>query len=299
MARRALRGFLAALALGPAACGRPLPGPPPLPPGAAWHDDWYALMRIDDRSFAVSEPRYEQHNVSYLLMGDTRALLLDTGPGERDPRPLVASLTSLPVTATASHLHFDHVGGHERFEGIASVDLPSMRARIAADGRFTPSFVQHGGPGRPSFRIGEWWAPDAAVDLGGRTLQVLSTPGHTRESITLWDAASCQLYTGDFLYPGDLFAFTPDADLAAYRESARRLLRLGEPCGDTLSIWGAHVPRPDASPRQTRADLVRLEAALDALLAGDAGGGRLALVMGIPVRRHEFAGGLAILMPVW
>ena len=127
---------------------------------------------------------------------------------------------------------------------------------------------------------------------------MLSIPGHTPESLGLYDPVRRRLFTGDFLYPGDLFAFNPGADLAAYRESARRLLALTAEAPD-LAILGAHVPSADTSPRQTRADLVRAEATLAALLEGRAGAGELAWFLVIPVRRFAFGGGLAILAPLW
>jgi glyoxylase-like metal-dependent hydrolase (beta-lactamase superfamily II) len=291
----AAAAFLAVLAS--AGCGsREGAGAPPrLWAGAEWLDDWYAIERIDEATFALFEPRYAQHNVSYLLVGSERALLFDTGPGERDIRSVVRQLTDRPVVAAFSHTHYDHVGGHEGFGAVGSLDHPTLRARTDGTGRFTPTLLQHGAPGRPSFRITEWWKPGAEIDLGGRRLRALSIPGHTPESLGLFDPERRQLFTGDFLYPGDLFAFNPGADLAAYRESAQRLLALTAATPD-VAIFGAHVPTADTSPRQTRADLVRAEAALAALLDDRAGAGELAWFLVIPVRRHDFGDGLAILV---
>ena len=284
------------------ACGGEAPpaAPPPLAPGAVWFDDWYTVTRLDGRTFAIAEPRYEQHNVNYLIAGDTRAVLFDTGPGVRDIRPVVASLTELPIVASFSHLHFDHVGGQAAFASVASLDHPTIRARTAPDGAFTPALLQHGAPGRPTFRIAEWWAPDATVDLGGRALRVLSAPGHTPESLALYDAAAGQLFSGDTLYPGDLFAFAPGADLVAYRDTARRLLDLtaGRP---DVAIYGAHVQDVSASPRQGLGDLEALERATDDLVADPAHAPpwTLAWFEWIPTRRYAFGGGLVILAPLY
>jgi glyoxylase-like metal-dependent hydrolase (beta-lactamase superfamily II) len=274
--------------------------PPPLAPGATWFDDWYAVTKLDERSFAIAEPRYDQHNVNYLLVGDTRALLFDTGPGVRDIRPVVAALTDRPVTAAFSHLHYDHIAGQPDFESIASLDHPSIRSRVASDGHFTPSLLQHGATGRPTFRITEWWAPDARINLGGRVLQVLPVPGHTPESLALYDAERAQLFSGDYLYPGDLFAFGPGSDLVAYRDTARRLLDLvvDRP---GVAIYGAHVPTPSTSPRQGMRDLERLASALDDLLGAPAHARpwTLAWFEWIPTRRYPFDDGLVILAPLF
>jgi glyoxylase-like metal-dependent hydrolase (beta-lactamase superfamily II) len=215
------------------------------------------VTRIDDHTFAIAEPRYDQHNLDYLIVGDTRALLFDTGPGVRDIRPLVASLTDRPVTAAFSHLHFDHIGGQAEFASVASLDHPSIRSRVANDERFTPT-------------------------------------------LALYDAERGQLFSGDYLYPGDLFAFGPGSDLAAYRDTAQRLLALTAQRPD-LAIYGAHVSAPSASPRQHRSDLERLAAALDDLLADrdHALPWTLAWFEWIPTRRHAFGDGLVILLPIF
>ena len=288
---------LAALLL-VAAAARADPALPPLAAGETWFDDWYAVERIDEHTFAIAEPRYDQHNLEYLIVGSDRALLFDSGPGVRDIRRVVASLTKRPVIAAFSHLHFDHVGGLAQFASVGSLDLPSIRARADAQGRFMPSLLQHAALGRPRWRISEWWPPGGAIDLGGRTLRAISVPGHTPESLALYDAERGQLFSGDFLYPGDLYAFGPGSDLAAYRDSARRVLALtrGQ---DALAIYGAHVPSSDTLPRQGREDLVRAQQALGALLAGQAGPWRLVWVLHVPVRRYTFGHGLAILAPLF
>ncbi len=156
---------------------------------------------------------------------------------------MVASLTHLPVTVIVSHLHFDHLGGIAPFGHVAMVDLPQTRADVSG-GRFTPTRYQYLGlfDGRqpPSIRVTEWIKPAATIDLGGRTLTVLSTPGHTPTSIALFDPVKKWLFIGDFVYPTTLYAFLPGASLSAYQATTQRLLRT-LPAGTIL--WTAHCCR--------------------------------------------------------
>lgn len=281
----ALRAALVCAAL---ACSVPPTEEPILWRGAEWLDDWFALERIDAHTFAIGEPRYWQYNLNYLIVGEARAVLLDSGPGERDIAEVVARLTSQPVTAAFSHAHFDHIGNHERFESVALIDLPCLRERVEA-GVFRPSLAQHLTPGRPEFRVTEWWKPGGIVDLGGRRLEVISIPGHTPESMALFDAERGQLFTGDFIYPGELFAFTPGADLEAYLASARRLI---ERTGGDEILYGGH-----AAPRLPRAALTRLERVLAGILDGSGAWSRVWFSV-LPLRRYAL-GDIAVLTPAF
>ena len=100
-----------------------------LPP-LRWLDDYYVVADLGKNTFAIGEPRYGQCNFSYLIIGSARALLFDTGPGVRNIAPIVRQLTSLPVEALPSHLHFDHTGNLARFADVALPDLPALRPAI-------------------------------------------------------------------------------------------------------------------------------------------------------------------------
>ena len=78
-------------------------------------DDWFTIDEIDTDTYIISEYRHWEETHCYLLNGSDRSLLLDTGLGICDIREAVCRLTSLPVTAVATHIHWDHVGGHQYF----------------------------------------------------------------------------------------------------------------------------------------------------------------------------------------
>jgi glyoxylase-like metal-dependent hydrolase (beta-lactamase superfamily II) len=200
--------------------------------GATWHDDWYAIEWIDDQTLALAEPRYWQYQVSYLLLGDQRAILFDSGSGKRDIRPVVESFTELPVVVVCSHPHFDHLGNHHRFERVAMFDHPTLRERVK-DGWFRPSFGQYLNLARPRFRVTEWWAAGQQFDLGDRTLIVLHVPGHSPDSIALLDRERGQMFLGDYLYNDLLYV----DDLGQYLETSETLLAQSR---GTERLFGAH-----------------------------------------------------------
>ena len=64
------------------------------------------------------------------------------------------------------------------------------------------------------------------LDLGGRIVEVIFTPGHTPDSVALLDRQNGLLFTGDNFYPGPIYLFAPETDFAAYTRSVARLAAL-------------------------------------------------------------------------
>jgi hydroxyacylglutathione hydrolase len=249
----------------------PLPKPE-LQVTGHWFDDYFLIEPIDPTTLAIGEPRYYQGNYSYLILGTERAVLFDAGTGLKDIVPVIRSLTTLPVTVIPSHLHFDHVGALGRFDRTALLDDRSLRERLR-DGRLTLERYEFLGFAdrlqAPTFRVDEWWAPDSTIDLGGRHLRVLSTPGHTPTSVSLYDESRHQLFAGDFIYPGNLYAFLPGASRSAYLATTTRLLSIVDP---ETQIFAAHMADPPAlvgAPVLRVSDLRMLEGALISINQGD------------------------------
>ncbi len=251
---------------------RPAPkAPPPLPPSVSWSGEWYTVERLDEATIAIGEPRSEGRNVSYLLLGEQRALLFDAGEGWADLAPVVDDLTDLPVTVLPSHLHYDHLGSVGSFSAVVLPDLPMLRAQVR-DGVLVPTadqflgFVVDRDP--PALRVAGWWKPGDVVDLGGRKIVLRHTPGHTPESVSLWDPQRNWLFTADYLTPQPLFAFLPGSSIGEYRATARGLLRI---MPEDVVLWGGHDERTDTlAPQLTISDLRDLAATLEAIGRGEA-----------------------------
>ena len=122
----------------------------------------------------------------------------------------------------------------------------------------------------PTFRVDEWWAPGSSVDLGGRSLRVLATPGHTPTSVALYDERRHELFSGDFIYPGELYAFLPGASRSAYLATTRMLLSTIAPDTRILAAHMADPPAPVRAPVLAVADLQRLHDLLEGIGQGSA-----------------------------
>lgn len=250
--------------------------PPPLLDAAdegaetTWYDDYFTIEALGPRTYAIGEPRYAQQNYSYLIIGSERAVLFDAGPGFRDIRGVVESLTEQPVTFVPSHFHYDHTGNTVTFERVAVVDLPYIRER-ARSNVLTLTWAEHLGSSEgvalPTLKIDEWLAPDSIMSLGDRRLRVLYTPGHTTDSISLLDMGTGMLFSGDFIYPGPLYAFLPNSSMGDYMYAAENVLANAS---ESSRIFGAHRDAPPGAPELALSDVKDLKASLEQIQAGTA-----------------------------
>ena len=80
---------------------------------------WFTVEEIDNATFAISEYKHWEETHSYLVCGNKRALLIDTGLGVSNIKRVVDELTILPVSAVLTHAHWDHIGGLKWFQSIA------------------------------------------------------------------------------------------------------------------------------------------------------------------------------------
>jgi glyoxylase-like metal-dependent hydrolase (beta-lactamase superfamily II) len=234
-------------------------------------DPWFELYRIRPGVFAIYEPHQLEEVISYLIVGGNRAVLFDTGMGISNIQAVVAGLTKLPVSVVNSHTHNDHVGDNWRFSDIYGMDTDFTRtnargskedaqAELAPDeicGALPAGFDAKAYATKP-FRITHWLHDGDKIDLGGRTLQVIGTPGHTPDAIALLDEKNGLLFTGDSFYLGPIYLYRPETDLDAYVASMQKLaalaphLQLLLPSHNTPVADPGYLPKAVAAMRQVR-----------------------------------------------
>ncbi len=217
---------------------------------ARYVDDWYAVEKIDENTYIIGEPRSSQYNSSFLIIGNDRAIVLDAGANEhpeniQSMKKMAETLTDKPVTLMLSHFHFDHTGDLNAFDGVLMLDLPFIRSRaesIVVNGSrhtvYHASVFETVAEARRINIVG-WVKPDGYIDLGGRKIQVLNTPGHADESLTLVDHDNKYAFTGDFIYQhlGGLVAFLPGSNLILYVEAIHEFISR---TGSEYKFFGSH-----------------------------------------------------------
>ena len=225
-------------------------------------DPWFEVYKVAPGVFAIYEPHQAEEVISYLIVGNKQAVLFDTGMGIGDIRKVTAKLTSRPVVVLNSHTHDDHVGGNWQFTFVYGMDTEFTRknargsredahAEIAPDqlcGDLPKAFNSKTYATKP-WKISHFIHDGFRINLGGRRLEVISTPGHTPDAICLLDRLNGLLFTGDTYYPAPIWLYRPETDLDAYVNSVKRLAAL-EP--EIKLVLGAHnvpVAEPSVLPR--------------------------------------------------
>ena len=133
-------------------------------------------------------------STAYLVTGTDKALLIDTANGREDIHAFVRELTDLPLMVVNTHGHFDHVYGNIYFDRV----YIHPRDLAVAEHYFTdPDFVAW--CKKLDRRPAEFSAIQEGdvIDLGGISLEIYDTPGHTPGGIVLLDRKERILFTGD------------------------------------------------------------------------------------------------------
>ncbi len=285
-------GTLTLLGTGCATGDRPAEGP-----GPSWCDgyprpiystlerrlqdlEWFEVYEVRPGAFAIYEPHQFEEVISYLVVGNERALLWDTGMGISSIRAVVSRLTDRPVLVLNSHTHPDHVGGNAEFveiwgyptpfsvqnaKGFSNEELAEI-VRAEALCRPLPQGMDSATYAIPDFAFSVSVRDGQVIDLGGRIVEVLHVPGHTPDALALRDRDNGLLFTGDTFYEGPLYLFSPEADFAAYETSVARLARLVPEIQLLLPGHNTAVAHPH--------QLLRLDSAVAVVQSGEATGRR-------------------------
>jgi glyoxylase-like metal-dependent hydrolase (beta-lactamase superfamily II) len=217
--------------------------------------DWFAREQVSDDIWHLWEPLadpFVRCNI-WFVHGRDRALLVDTGLGVVSLHEAARDLFEQPTLALATHYHFDHTGSLHEFRdrlahraGVPYLATPGAIGgglRRADFGTATIETYVTAGYDVPEELLMAWPAPDFdpdgyevqpcaptrvlddgdIVDLGDRAFAVMHLPGHSPDSIGLYDAASGTLFSGDAVYDGPLLDGSPDSDVSAYVATMERL----------------------------------------------------------------------------
>jgi hydroxyacylglutathione hydrolase len=194
------------------------------------------VHQYDEHTFILRQNKAIDYEAPFmfLMFGNERVVLIDTGATESAAffplRRVVDELVeqwlavhprdAYGLLVLHTHAHGDHVAGDEQFAGrpdtvLVDAGLSNARAYFGFDDEADK--VVH-------------------VDLGGRVLDCLATPGHDAAAVTFFDPHTGFLLTGDTVYRGRLYV----EDWSAFRDTIDRMTAFAE--GRPVThVLGCHI----------------------------------------------------------
>ncbi len=206
--------------------------------------EWFDVYKLTEGTYAIYEPNQFEEAICFLVLGEERAILIDTGTGIGNLKEVVDELTKLPVTVVLTHEHYDHVAAAYRWNEIVMYDNADALEVLKAgrDNASLQNYLKADYLWKPlpeGFDPDSWIIPSMeptslvkegdTIDIGGRTLEVIYTPGHSPGQMCILDKKHRLLFTGDHFFPGPLYAYGSDVNIDDYIASTAKLVkRLGE-----------------------------------------------------------------------
>lgn len=193
------------------------------------------VFQYDESSYILRQSKclsYEAPFI-YVLVGEEKTLVLDTGATQSDEQfPIYKTILSLQnkhyqqdnkkreLLVLHSHSHSDHRSADSQFVGQENVTVVSTNNAAVKD----------------FFSFDKWPEQQRNIDLGGRSITIIPTPGHQEEAISIYDNQTKWLLTGDTFYPGLIYV----KNWQDYQQSIARLVSFTEQ-HHISAILGAHI----------------------------------------------------------
>lgn len=234
------------------------------------HRDWFQVYQLPGHVIAICEPQHLQEVNVFLIFGEEKVLMMDSGMGICDIRPLVEELCAREdelhgkeggsyfstLEVVNCHCHFDHTGNNWRFGQVWGAADPVAEKQAARGVPCAPlanqsdedmflqgypeGFVPSNYCVRPyRYRI----CQDGQIfHLGERDVEFINTPGHTEDHAMLFDHRFGILFAGDMIYFGAIYVqFDNDvmghSDIQDYIDS---LDKVRFRCPDMRAIYVSH-----------------------------------------------------------
>jgi len=147
----------------------------------------------------------------FLLTGEEKALMIDTGMKCPNAKNMGEELTNLPIELINTHADGDHVSGNNGFERFYIHPAEDKNLR---DYGVTTDYI--------SVSDGQ------IIDLGNRPLKIIEIPGHTPGSICILDINARMLFSGDTVQDSHIFMFGEKRNISEYINSLKKLQGMTE-----------------------------------------------------------------------
>lgn len=142
----------------------------------------------------------------FLIIGESRALLIDTGFSDNHIDEEVKKLTSKRIDVLLTHGHRDHCGGLSAFSRCYMHE----NDRSMIEEQISVNYLDDGDE----------------INIAGYCFHIIHIPGHTSGSIALLDKKKKLLISGDSVQTGPIYMFGKYCNFDDYIDSLKKLKRI-------------------------------------------------------------------------
>ena len=238
----------------------------------------------------------------YLLIGSTKALLIDTGD-VADPQKMPLAKTvldllpsagsgKLPLLVVHTHRHLDHRAGDGQFQNLPNVQVVGYELERV----------------KQFYQFKQWPNGVAQIDLGDRIVDVIPSPGHNETEVSFYDRQTGLFFSGDFLIPGRLLIDDTPAELATAQRVADFVRErpvsfvlgghIEKNASGELFPWESQYHPHEHVLQMTKEDLVALPSAIHRFNGFYTTGGQFVMMNSIRML-YLYAGVVVILLTVF
>jgi glyoxylase-like metal-dependent hydrolase (beta-lactamase superfamily II) len=158
---------------------------------------------------------------SYLVVGDTCGVMIDTGFAIENIQSYAQTLTDKPIKIAANtHGHFDHTGGNGWFEHVYMSTKALEIARLPYPSKLKFNY--------PLDYLVTIVGDGDTIDLGDRVLEVFEIPAHAPSSIAFLDRKERILFSGDEVAKGIMLYWQqnePQPTVEKHLQNMHKLLK--------------------------------------------------------------------------
>ena len=197
--------------------------------------NWFTIVKIDNQTFALCEANHDEETNSFLLIGEKKALLIDTGMGIKNIFDTVKSLTDKEIVVAITHAHWDHIGDIDKIKTVMinKNEAPRLKKFPISQKQVRDELAKTSLPFPKDFNLNAYKVPLAnniiyindndTIDLGNRKIKCIFTPGHSPGHTCFYDLNNNYLFSGDLVYKGELDCYYESTVPTEYRDSVHKL----------------------------------------------------------------------------
>lgn len=150
----------------------------------------YTSWKLTENTWVINFMNGSQN--MYLLEGEEKALLVDTGWGAGNLKSYVETLTDKPIVVINTHFHPDHAGSNGEFEWVYVSKTWEKDAKSLGECPFDLSVLPYPNYEKRIVGTGD------VIDLGGRKIEIYDAkPAHCESTLFLFDRENGMYFSGD------------------------------------------------------------------------------------------------------